>query len=78
MSRGGCAPLEMEKNYNFQSQFAQFGAFFLPGVPTQSQVPFLCKKIEGMHAGVPPPPLNPPPLLYFKSFAVDRPVGLAH
>ena len=28
---GGCAPSEAEKNFNFQSQFARFGAFFLSG-----------------------------------------------
>ena len=27
-----------------------FGVFLLPGVPTQSQAPYLCKKIEGAHA----------------------------
>ena len=62
---GGCAPSEAEKNCNFQSQFAQFGAYFLPEAmrslggslyhggsnehrtaPTQSQAPYLCKKIE--------------------------------
>ena len=41
---GGCAPSEAEKNCNFQIQFAQFGAFFLHGAPTQSQAPYLCKK----------------------------------
>ena len=45
----GCAPSEKDlsekdKNGNFQSQFAQFGAFFLPGAPTQNQAPYLCKK----------------------------------
>ena len=44
----GCAPSEAEKNCNFQSHFARFGAllfaWFLPGAPTQSQVPYLCKK----------------------------------
>ena len=41
---GGCAPTEVEKNCNFQSQFARFGAYCLPGAPTQSQAPYLCKK----------------------------------
>ena len=40
----GCAPSEAEKNGNFQSQFTEFGAFFLPGAPIESQVPYLCKK----------------------------------
>ena len=41
---GGWAPSEVGKNCNFQSHLAQFGAFFLPGAPTQSQAPYLCKK----------------------------------
>ena len=41
---GGCAPSEAEKNCNFQSQFARFGAYFLPEAPTQSQAPYLYKK----------------------------------
>ena len=51
---GGYAPSEAEKNCNFQSQFARFGAFFLPGVSTQSQVPYLCKNRGGAHWVHPP------------------------
>ena len=51
---GGFAPSEAKKNCNFQSQFARFGAFFLPGAPTQSQASYLCKKKKGAHAGAPP------------------------
>ena len=47
---GRCTPSEAEKNCNFQSHFAWFGASLLPGVPTQSQVPYFCKKIEGVSA----------------------------
>ena len=50
MSEGDVPPSEAEKKCNFQSQFARFGAFFLPEGPTQSQVPYLCKKNRGVRA----------------------------
>ena len=34
-----CAPSEVQKNGNFQSQFTRFGALFLPGAPTHAQAP---------------------------------------
>ena len=46
-------PPEVEKKFNFWSQFAYFGAFILPKAPTQTQAPYLYKKWGG-----PIPPLN--------------------
>ena len=47
---GVCAPSEAKKNCNLQSQFTQFGAFFLPwGTHTKSGALSL-QKIEGAHA----------------------------
>ena len=42
--RRGCAPQKQRIKCNFQSWITWFGPFFLPDVPTQSQVLYLCKK----------------------------------
>ena len=62
---GGCAPSEAEKICNFQSQFARFGAFFLPGGAHTKSGALSLQKIEDARAGCAPPPLNPPLVCLF-------------
>ena len=50
---GGCAPSEAEKICNFQSQFARFGAFSLPGAPSV-RCPISAKNRGGAWQGAPP------------------------
>ena len=65
----GCAASEVENKFNFQSQFAWFGAFFLPRAPTQSQTPSFQKIGEGAPpASTLNQPLIAPLSLYWFTF----------
>ena len=61
VSEGGVPPQKRRKIVIFKVNSHWFGAFFLPGAPTQNQASYLCKKNRGGARPLCPPPSKSAP-----------------